>query len=117
MDEHPRQVLRREPRSPGRGRRDDDAIEGLDVPQAAERVDRRATALDARVDRNPCAARRELHRLEDRHRPAELRVLNGRVEAVLERHDHEVRGHEHRVLSACDAECGLEHHRIELAVA
>ena len=63
-----------------------------------------------------CAPRGELDRFEDRHRPTELAVLDGRVEAELERHDQEVRGHEHRVLGARDAKRCVEDHRIELAV-
>ncbi len=114
--EHPRQVLRREARPARRGCRDDDAIERLDVPEAAERVDRRAPALDAGIDRYACASGGELDRLEDRHRATELPVLDGRVEAELERHHQEVGGHEHRILGARDAKRRVEDGRIELAI-
>ena len=101
-------LLRREARAAGSGCRDDDAVERLDVPEAAERVDRGASALDARIDRDVGAPCSELHRFEDRHCATELAVLNRSVEAVLERHDHEVRGHEHGVLGAGDAKRCLE---------
>ena len=114
--EHPRQVLRREAGAARRGRRDDDAVERLDLPEAAERVDRRAAALDARVDRHACAPRCELDGFEDRHRATELAVLDRRVEAELEGHDQEVCGDEHRVLGARDAKRRVEDGRIELTV-
>ncbi len=100
----------------GRGRRDDDPVEGLHLPEPLQRVDGRAPTLDARVDGDTRAPRRELDGLEDRHRSAELAVLHRRLKAVLERHDEEIRRNENLVLGARDPEGRVEHDRVELLV-
>ena len=62
--------------------RHDDPVEALDVPEALERVDRRAAALDARVDGDARLERGVLDRLEQRHRRCDL-LAHRRVEREL----------------------------------
>ena len=106
--------LGEKPGFPGRRGGDDDPVERLRAPQPLKRVDERPPTLDPCVDRHSRPAGGELDRLEDRHRALELVVLDGCLEAELERHDDEVRGHEQRVLRPRDPQCGVEHRRVEL---
>ena len=69
------------PGRPGAGAGTTIAVERLDLPEPLQRVDRRAAALDARVDGHAGAPRRELDGLEQRHRTAELAALHRRLEA------------------------------------
>ena len=81
----------------GQGRRRDEVRSNDSTfPELLQRMDRRAAALDARVDGHAGPARGELDRLEQRHRDTDL-ALQGCLGRELERHDEEIRRNEHGV--------------------
>jgi hypothetical protein len=53
--EHPEEFFGREAGLTAGGGRDDHAVEVFDVPESFERVDWRAAAFDAGVDRDACS--------------------------------------------------------------
>ncbi len=87
-------------------RRDHHPLEALVRDQLAQRVADAAAALDARVDRDPGAARALLDRLEQRQR----RRTRGqrRVERQVHRHEREVHRHQRRAVDAREAQRGVE---------
>ena len=105
--EHPGEILGREAGPyPGAGAGTTTRSNDSTCHSRPERVDRRSTPLDPRVDGHPGSPRGELDGLEDRHRPAELAVLDRCLEAELERDDEQVRGDEHGTprLARCAAQ-------------
>ena len=110
--EEPHQVLRTEAPVAVRGRRSDDAIERLGLPQEPQRVGERPALLDASVDRHPCAERSPLDRLEQRHRDLHL-LPKRRLRVVLARDDHEIRGDERRLVRMGDPDRRVEHRLVE----
>src|SRR6185295_16427246 len=99
MGEDPCQILEREARAATDRRRNDYAVEMLDVPQTLEGVDRRASAFDPGVHGNSRLRGSVLDRLEEWYRLRAF-LLHRRFEWILRRDEDQVRRHERGVLGS-----------------
>jgi hypothetical protein len=96
------------------GRRSDDPVEALGLPETLEGMLERPALFDPSVHGDSGAQRGVLHCFEQRHRDRDL-LTEGRLFGVPERHDQEVGRDENRVLGARHADRRVEHGRVEAA--